>query len=82
MKKNYQIPTISIIRTEAYELLAGSGVNPGNIVANTDGGVNYGGGGNEMPRAHQAFDFFEEDAFETDESTSLKINLDIENIQE
>lgn len=43
--------------------------------------VGYGGeGGDKEPRARQMFDFFEEDYFAPNDTTSLNINLDIENI--
>ena len=46
-----------------------------------EGDVNYGGeGGDKEPRARQMFDFFEEDYFAPNDTTSLNINLDIENI--
>lgn len=44
-------------------------------------GFDYGGPGeDEEPRARQMFDFFEEDDFATNDTTSLNINFDIENI--
>ena len=51
-------------------------------LTNVSGGdFDYGGpGGDEEPRAHQTFGFIEEDYFASNDTTSLNINLDIENI--
>jgi len=81
MKKNYQVPTVSIIETETYELLAGTGSDSGTVITNGDingdnGGTSFGGGSDEPPRAHQAFDIFEEE----DETTTLKINLNVDHL--
>ena len=79
MKKNYQKPTVRIIETGTYELLAGTGAggDSSSSITNPEAGpdTGFGGGGDEDPRARQAFDFFEEE-----DSSTLKINLNLDHL--
>lgn len=68
MKKNYIVPKVSLIKTEDYELLVGTGagsdiVESENSITNPIAGsdVRYGEESpeDEIPRARKAFDFFE-----------------------